>query len=746
MPRERINAKTKMGDPWATLSSAIKDTLQKKETDLRLSMIHKACTVLVTKGQYDIIFNGLSDLLKQHFEEWHKQLQAAAGDPLLTILTEQYESFKDYCSIFPKFYMSYDRHFQKETPSKTLNQIRKLFISIILSDLPLFKEAATPSILSVIHNAQKGSDIDLSKVSTLIEMYYSFRKKGDKPEIFEDFMDKLNEQESNFYDQFFENNFKSRSFPDYLNITSKQFILDKRIAEEILDPKEVFDFLSNFQNALLSSREEKFLDGPEPPISEALLASDLRPLKWLVETYQQFSADLSPIYKSCANYIKNQMLKKTQDFPEVKKEDKNKQKEDGKESAEPKAKAPKINIFAAVGQLMDLTLKLKTPYLKIFTSKEAEKALTDSIKLAWNDERFNIVNSFNDYIDSLVKDEFKSSECSQEEQNQIISQFYGYLSDKAKFNVFYESAFVRRLIKMRSKSAQYDYPIINTIRKISPDFMLRLDDFNKQFNDSEQLKDEFKRYVAEDPDHNKVSVEPFVFNFLTFPLPKDEERNVPALALDSNNKFKSFYTEKHKQSLLVLVSSCSSCEFSLKITSKNHPSKTYTISTDLSCGCVLSAVSQKTYKYSEIIQLLNNEKQLASKVVLRLVENRLLSRKAETKKLSDDDEFSLNTSFTNQKTKLIIPPVNSEKKAANKISASKDEIEKKDAINAAIVRILKQKRKLEIGLLETTVIEILHKRFECTSEMIRRGVTFCEGNNYIKRDIDNGQTIITYIG
>lgn len=154
MPRDRINAKSKSGDPWTTLSSAIKDTLLNKETVLRLSVIHRACSDLVTQGKLDLIFNGLSDLVKEHFEEWHKQLQSVAGDPLLTKLSDQYKDFKGYCTIFPKFYMSYDSHF-KEEKSRTVTRIRKLFVTTILSDLTLFRNAATPSILKVIYNAQK---------------------------------------------------------------------------------------------------------------------------------------------------------------------------------------------------------------------------------------------------------------------------------------------------------------------------------------------------------------------------------------------------------------------------------------------------------------------------------------------------------------------------------------------------------------------------------------------------------------
>ena len=180
MPRFRIKPNSQIGDPWEVLQKAINVTLGYVRSDLRMSSIHKACNELVNKGQNEQIFKMLSDQLKTHFETWHQQLSIDAGDPLITKLYDQYKDFKNYCSVFPKFYMSYDRYYKNEEPNKVLNQIRRLFIKIILSDSNLFENAVTPSILKIIYNAQKGLDIDLTKISSLIDMYYSFRNSFEK--------------------------------------------------------------------------------------------------------------------------------------------------------------------------------------------------------------------------------------------------------------------------------------------------------------------------------------------------------------------------------------------------------------------------------------------------------------------------------------------------------------------------------------------------------------------------------------
>ena len=733
MPRKRINAETKIKDPWAALSGAISSTLQAKESDLRLTMIMQACNDLVLKGELDKIYNGLLDLVRQHFNNWHEQLKVAAGDPLLTLLSDQFEDFKKYCIIFPTFYTSYDQHFRKEH-DKTLKSIRKLFVDVILSDKKLFGNAATPSILDVISSAQKGSDVNLDKIKNIIQMYYLFYNDQGKKEIFEDFFEKLVIQEGDFYDSFFNNNFLTSSFTSYLMNTQEQFKKDKYIMEFILEPKQSKEILTLFNMKLLEERGKDFLEGPEPPISEALTYENLLPMKYLVETYNDFGFSQTPLYESCANFVMNEMLKLTQDFPELKDE------EDGGKKEEKKQKVKEENTFSLIGKLINKAIQLSEPYNKVFKDdKDALSTLDDRIKTAWNNKRFNIVVNFNDYIDTLITTKFKGYDIS--EQLVIIPRFYKYLNDRASFNTFYEASFVRRLIRMRSSIEEYDYPLINAIQKIATGFMQKLDSFKKALSDSEQLKEDYKNSIDENDDKKTIQLEPFVIDYLVFPLDRQRVEAIPSMAMQSNDDFKRFYLNKHAKKELTLVYHGSLIEFQIKIPARK---KAFTITMDLLCGCVVCALSQKPYKFSEIISLLNNDEQAARKVVSKLYSKfKLIVPTDKIVKLSKDDVFQLNPLYTSDKTKVLIPPI-FQKNWRDRIP-DVIEYEKKEAVKFAIIRSLKQKQKMESGELERDIIAKLHDKFEVNVDMIKRQLAGLEGQ-YVRKDIIDGQTIITYIG
>ena len=723
MPRKRINAKTKIDDPWKALSGAISDTLSAKESDLRLTMIMQACNDLVGKGKFDLIYNGVCEQLTNHFKEWHNQLVNVAGDPLLTKLSDMYDYFKKYCVIIPTLCSSYDQHFSSE-PNKLLKTIRKLFIMEILSDERLFRRAATPGILEVIYNAQKGSDVDLSKIKNIIQMYYSFNGRDDKPEIFLDFFDRLKQQENDFCDSFYANTFGTTFFTTYLTKTSEQFSIVNHILNDnrLLKEKEANEILTNFNLSLLHLKEDDFLTGDEPPISEALLSNDLRPLSYLVKTYLEFGFDTEPLYLTCATFIKNEMLKSAQDFT---------QEENGRQN----------NVVPLVDGLIKKTIKLSEPYKKIFVDEKKKdkkelNILIEKIKEAWNDRQFSIAVNFNDYIDALIKSKFRGYDI--DEQIRIIPEFYNYLTDKALFHLYYEYSFTRRIVRMRASVEEYDYPIINAIQKHATDFMKNLDSFKKALSNSEQLKQDFEDAYPEIK--NDVTIEPFIFENNVYPLKKDKFDHIPSTAQNSNTKFQQFFNSKHSKKSLFLVYDGSYVEFSLKI-----QRRIYTVSMDLPCGCVFSALIQKQCTFGEIVTLLNEDKPLANKVIQKLYQREKIITSTEPfRKLTSEIIFKLNPKFHSDTSRIIMSQIITGEWRAHVPNVH--EREKRDAIKCAIARTLKQRRSMVIGDLEREVLTQLRARYEISAELIRREVSQMEGTIVSSRQENDGNRVITYIG
>lgn len=529
MPRKRISAKTKIEDPWTTLSDAILKTLSERQSDTRLMMLNQACDDLVRQNKLDILYDGLVDHLNNHFNKWHDELRSLASDALLKKLSDQYTHFKHISVIIPTMYSSYDRHFSSE-PHKILNMIRNLFSTKILSDENLIDNSITPLLIDHIISAQNGSEIDLNVIKNVIQMYYSFNNANERPDIFNNFFDKLVKNEINSCETFFRDNFRNSSFTTYLTKVENKYKIFNPIICYLFKQKDANEILTCFNITLLYDREDDFLIGQEPLISQALISENPISINYLVKAYHEFGRDITPLYVACANYISTEMLAKTRDFHG----------DDFRQS----------NVPQLMDDLIKLTLKLEHAYKNIFKDKEAMDLLEQKISNAWSDVSFDINNNFNLYINSLVKSKFRGYENSDLLISKIIPQFYRYLQEKVKFNIVYEMMFVRRLVEMKSVCLDIETPIIKNIQKLYPDFMIHYDEFKKTVINSNAFLEEYQKNTLDQSldQSSKIDLIPFICDFQLYPSRrKDPYKNVPSMVYQCNKNFLDHYHFKEKK-------------------------------------------------------------------------------------------------------------------------------------------------------------------------------------------------------
>merc|ERR1719204_814326 len=74
--------------------------------------------------------------------------------------------------------------------------------------------------------------------------------------------------------------------------------------------------------------------------------------------------------------------------------------------------------------------------------------------------------------------------------------------------------------------------------------------------------------------------------------------------------------------------------------------------------------------------------------------HRLLSHDGEEKKLADSTKLTVNEAFTNDKIKVVVSLIKEKEKAAE-TAVAEAPLERKHVVDAAIVRIMKSRKKLE---------------------------------------------------
>lgn len=721
MPRPRIKPAANIEDPIGELTKGIDCVINQQQSDLSIAHLHRAVSQQVGSGksEQEKVFKLLIAKVEVQFDNWHKELCGNAGDPLLVLFNRKYLELTNYCQIFPKFYMPYDKKVQNKD-EKILNAIRNSFQKIILSDTNLIQRATIESLLKNIGYAENSGSVDMPQLTNLIQMLYSFRPidQANGCDNFKVFWDKLLEQTDTFYNNFFNQKHKSMSFIDYLKTARQQFELEQSLMSKILNERDTKEILATAFNQMFISREEIFLAGENPQVADGM-KEDAISMQWVIKSYINLEVSIERIYTTLAEYIRSQMLT---------------------------IKIEK-SVFSGISNLIETTQKLKNQFNDVFKLsefKDAHATLIANIKEAWNDDQFNITVNFNEYIDHLIQNKFKGM--NKQEKYDIIGIFYEYVRDKQSFKVNYTSRFVRRLIKLTKDLPDLEFPVIASIRKKNSDFLSDYDDFIRQMNHSLKSIEQFR----EAQKNQEIKFEPFIFHQRNFPLSTIEEAFVPQEYQLLNNDFIDFYRKTNPETDLKLLRPCSTIEIQIRSKAQQR-ALIHTLITDFPCGYLILSLSKIRIEnqsprltFKRIVELFNNDRDIAKKVCFRLIQTvPVLSRisSKDPKVFDDNDIIFLNPKFKHNTTTIVIPPAKSEKKEQQKVNDAYIQSERRDAIQATIIRTLKANGEMDSTKVEIAVIQALQEYFQADVNQIRTEIDQCMKSNYLRK-IQNGDNVI----
>jgi hypothetical protein len=339
---------------------------------------------------------------------------------------------------------------------------------------------------------------------------------------------------------------------------------------------------------------------------------------------------------------------------------------------------------------------------------------------------------------------------------QTVGQFYAKTEDKKEFAAMYAVGLAQRFVKLGRNLEKLEFPIIAAIRRAkTPDFAAQYNNFLRKAKESEEIALDFKNSLAAmgaDVKIQKVVTTPMLFDHTGFPLEKTEPRSLPRELSEINDLFVQYYTSRHQKTKLMLLADVSQVEVKLSIPkSQKYAARTYTISTDLSCAALLFAIFEKTGSGGVTLRDLAEKvesRNIAGTYLQKLCASTdpVVKRIAKGTKMEDDDRFEINQAFFKTATRFTISPVIRERRTVL-MDRTRHEIEgeKRTAVKAAIVRVLKMKNKLEQSNLEADVVQALAPYFRAEVPMIREEITSLETEEYLKRQVSGGHAILTYI-
>ncbi|KAH9730295.1 Cullin-1 [Citrus sinensis] len=340
------------------------------------------------------------------------------------------------------------------------------------------------------------------------------------------------------------------------------------------------------------------------------------------------------------------------------------------------------------------------------------------------------------FCDNILKkggNEKLSDEAIEETLEKVV-KLLAYISDKDLFAEFYRKKLARRLLFDRSANDDHERSILTKLKQqCGGQFTSKMEGMVTDLTLARENQTSFEEYLSNNQNaHPGIDLSVTVLTTGFWPSYKSSDLNLPSEMVKCVEVFKGFYETKTKHRKLTWIYSLGQCNINGKFEQKNIE---LIVSTYQAATLLLFNTSDRL-SYSEIMTQLN----LTHDDLVRLLHSlscakyKILLKEPNTKTISQSDHFEFNSKFTDRmrRIKIPLPPVDERKKIVEDVDK-----DRRYAIDAALVRIMKSRKVLGHQQLVSECVEQLSRMFKPDIKAIKKRMEDLITRDYLERDKEN---------
>ncbi|KAI1634963.1 putative cullulin 3 [Biscogniauxia mediterranea] len=458
------------------------------------------------------------------------------------------------------------------------------------------------------------------------------------------------------------------------------------------------------------------------------------------------------------------------------------------DSKEPASSAKKMNAAAqqtaAAIKWVDDVLLLKDKFDRLWTTCFDEDLI---LQTALTKSFADFVNSFDrgaEFVSLFIDDNLKRGiKGKTEAEVDIVLDkaitLLRYLSEKDKFEQYYQKHLARRLLHGKSESQEVEQEMISRMkRELGNNFTQKFEGMFRDMNTSKETTEDYRNHVRGlgAVEHNQIDLNISVLAGNNWPKevmgrfsgladgPK-VKATYPREIQRLQDSFFEFYTKNRNGRVLTWVGSAGTAD--IKCLFPKIPGKTtgplakdrrYEINISTYGMIVLllfENIGEDEWLTFEDIQAATNIPQPdlinALTSMSSLKPYRILYKESQTNSaVKPNDRFTFNREFVSKTIKIRVPSVNAANKVENdderKETDQKNLDTRKHVTDAAIVRIMKQRKELSHAHLITEVIQVLAGRFKPDVPLIKSRIEDLLNREYVERaELSDGSPAYRYV-
>ncbi|PON96622.1 Cullin, N-terminal [Trema orientale] len=677
----------------------------------------------------------LYDKYREAFEEYITStvlpsLREKHDEFMLRELVKRWANHKVMVRWLSRFFFYLDRYFIARRSLPALNEVGlTCFRDLVYREV---NAKARDAVIVLIDKEREGEQIDRALLKNVIDIFVEIGM-GQMESYEQDFEALMLEDSGAYYSRKASNWILEDSCPDYM-LKASSFITHD--AEECL--KRERDRVSHY---LHSSSEQKLVEKVQHELlvvyatqllekehsgCRALLRDDkVEDLSRMYRLYHKIPKGLDPVASVFKQHITGEGTVLVQ------------QAEDAcTNQAANGAGAQEQVLVRKIIELHDKFMEYVNDCFQNHTL--FHKALKEAFEVFCNktvagSSSAELLAAFCDNILKKGGSEKLSDEAIEDTLEKVV-KLLAYISDKDLFAEFYRKKLARRLLFDRSASEEHEKCILTKLKQqCGSQFTSKMEGMVTDLTLARESQASFEDYLKKTPDaHPGIDLTVTVLTTGFWPSYKSFDLNLPAEMVKCVEVFKEFYGIKTKHRKLTWIYSLGMCNINAKFDAKLME---LVVSTYQAAALLLFNTADRL-SYSEITTQLNvsNDDLVRLLHSLSCAKYKILNKEPNTKTISTDDVFEFNSKFTDRmrRIKIPLPPVDERKKVIEDVDK-----DRRYAIDAAIVRIMKSRKVLGHQQLVSECVEQLGRMFKPDIKAIKKRMEDLITRDYLERDKEN---------